>query len=109
VVVAAGVGRRRGKAAADDPCAVARSLQPWASSPYLQLALLAEQEGDLGPARRWIAGALERDPSDWRLWLVSARIETKTGSVTRARGDLAQARLRNPRSPLFAPRKHQRD
>ena len=32
----------------------ARSLQPWASSPYLQLALIEEQANDLGQANRYI-------------------------------------------------------
>ena len=80
----------------------ARSLQPWAASPDLQLALLQEQSGDLAGARVRIGEALDRDASDWRLWLVSARIETETGNIARARHDLRRAKTLNPRSPLFA-------
>jgi hypothetical protein len=80
----------------------ARSLQPWASSPYLQLALLEEQSNDLSAARVRIGEALDRNRSDWRLWLVSARIETEAGNIPKARLDLRRAKTLNPRSPLFA-------
>ena len=87
--------------AADD----ARALEPWAASPYLQIALLEEQTGDLRAARRRIVEALDRDPSDWRLWLASARIDAKAGLIGQARSSLARARSLNPRSPLFASNK----
>jgi hypothetical protein len=80
----------------------AKALQPWAASPYLQLALLQEQLGDLKAARGRIAEAIDRNASDWRLWLVSARIETETGNIAKARSDLRRAKSLNPRSPLFA-------
>lgn len=80
----------------------ARALEPWAASPYLQLALLQEQSGDLTGARTRIAEALDRDGSDWRLWLVSARLETEAGNIAKARSDLRRAKSLNPRSPLFA-------
>lgn len=82
--------------------AAARELQPWAASPYLQLALVAEDAGKLKTARRWLDEALERDTRDWRLWLISARIDTKLGHVPGARAGLARAAELNPRSPLFA-------
>jgi tetratricopeptide (TPR) repeat protein len=84
--------------AADD----ARTLEPWASSPYLQIALLEEAEGNLRAARSHIADAIDREPDNWRLWLVSARIEVKAGFIGEARKSLARARSLNPRSPLFA-------
>jgi hypothetical protein len=84
--------------AADD----ARRLEPWATSPYLQLALLDEEAGDLRSARSWLQDALDRDQRDWRIWLVSARLETKLGSIPEARRSLVRARQLNPRSPLFA-------
>jgi tetratricopeptide (TPR) repeat protein len=80
----------------------ARSLQPWAASPYLQLALVEERAGDLGAARASIAEAIERDERDWRLWLVRARLETTSGAVGEARESLLRAIELNPRSPLFA-------
>jgi Flp pilus assembly protein TadD len=88
--------------AARSAALAARSLQPWAASPDLQLALLQEQSGDLAGARARIGEALDRDASDWRLWLVSARIQTEAGNIAQARHDLGRAKALNPRSPLFA-------
>jgi hypothetical protein len=79
----------------------ARNLQPWVASPYLQLALVAERGGALAPARRWIDQAVAREPRDWRLWLVSARLNLAAGRTEAAKRSLAQARRLNPRSPLF--------
>jgi hypothetical protein len=80
----------------------AQSLQSWAATPYLQSALVYEQADDLPSAIREIRRALRRDDSDWRIWLVAARLETKAGQIEEARGSLARARELNPRSPLFA-------
>jgi hypothetical protein len=80
----------------------AKNLQPWAASPYLQLALVQEQRGELRAARKWIGEAIERNPIDWRLWLVAARIETKADELPAARRSLRRAEALNPRSPLFA-------
>ena len=49
-----------------------------------------------------IGEAIERDPQDWRLWLVAARLQAKAGDVAEARRSLARAAELNPRSPLFA-------
>jgi tetratricopeptide (TPR) repeat protein len=81
----------------------ARRLQPWASSPHLQLALVREEAGDLRSARESIRRAIDNDPSDWRLWLVATRLETKAGLISEARKSLKRARSLNPQSPLLAP------
>jgi O-antigen ligase len=94
--------RRGDLPAAADAAGAARRLEPWAASPYLQLALIDEEVGDLGGATRWIDDAIARDTRDWRLWLVSARLHTKTGDVGRARQALRRAAQLNPLSPLFA-------
>jgi hypothetical protein len=82
----------------------ARQLQPWAASPYLQVALVHEVRGDLSAASAAIEEAIERDPENWRLWLVAARVETSSGRIDEARARLARAVELNPRSPLFASR-----
>ena len=84
-----------------DAAQVARDIQPWASTPYLQLALVSEVQGDVAGARTWIEKAIERDARDWQLWLVSARLETKLGHVEEADRSLRRATELNPRSPLF--------
>jgi tetratricopeptide (TPR) repeat protein len=79
----------------------ARQIQPWAATPYLQLALVSEATGNLRQANTWIDEAIERDRRNWRLWLVSARLETKLGRVSAAERSLRRAVELNPRSPLF--------
>jgi len=79
----------------------ARNLEPWATAPLLQLALVEERIGRLSNAREWIREAIREDPSDWRLRLVAARIEVKRGAVRSAAGNFEAARRLNPRSPLF--------
>jgi O-Antigen ligase/Tetratricopeptide repeat len=93
--------RGDGDEALEDALA-ARNLQPWAASPYLQLALVEEATGDPSEARAAIGEAIERDPRDWRLWLARARIETKAGDIAAARKSFDRAAALNPRSPLFA-------
>lgn len=80
----------------------ARDIQPWAATPYLQLSLVSERAGSLDRAKEWIDEALERDDRSWRLWLVSARLETKLGNAVAAEDSLRRAVALNPRSPLFA-------
>ena len=85
-----------------DQAESAKSIQPWAASPYLQLALVQELGGRTDEALVSIETALEHDQSDWRLWLVAARIQTKAGEIADARQSLAKARELNPKSQLFA-------
>jgi O-Antigen ligase len=88
---------RRGDAGAARRAALhARSVEPWAEAPYLQLALVTEEFGNLSGARRWIEGATKRAPHDWSAWLVRARLETKAGKIPAARTSLARARELNP-------------
>jgi hypothetical protein len=79
----------------------ARSLAPWAASPRLQLALAQELAGEVATARESVQEAAARDPIDWRIWLVAARIETKAGDFRRAAESLRRAQELNPRSELF--------
>lgn len=76
--------------------ATARDIEPWASSPYLQLALVEEEAGMLAPARADIRRAIRRDHLNWQLWFVAARIESESGAARAARRSLAQAHRLNP-------------
>jgi len=80
----------------------ARSIQPWAATPYLQVALVEELGGRIDAAQGAIEAAISHDDADWRLWLVAARIQTKAGDIALARRSLARARELNPKSQLFA-------
>jgi Flp pilus assembly protein TadD len=90
--------RGDGRAATNDALD-AHDLEPWAASPYLQLALVYDRAGRLAAARSAIDAATRRDPRDWRLWLVSARVAAERGAVGAARSRLERARELNPRSP----------
>lgn len=80
----------------------ARALAPWSGAPHLQLALVRERDGDLRGARTAAAEAAERDPDDWRVWLVVTRLAVRSGDVPAARVALRRAKRLSPRSPLFA-------
>jgi len=80
----------------------ARNLQPWASSPYLQLALVSERAGLIARAHGWIEGAIARDPNDFQLWLVAGRLELKMGDARGAERSYERAKSLKPRSPIFA-------
>jgi hypothetical protein len=80
----------------------ASALQPWASAPRLQLALVEELDGDFRAANRDLGDAIQRAPDDWQLWFVRARLDVKSGNVTGARHALERARQLNPRAPFFA-------
>jgi hypothetical protein len=89
-------------AGARDAALSARSVQPWAASPHLQLALVEERGGNLLAAQSAMAKAIERDGLDWRLWLTSARIDSEVGNAKAAHMKLERAVELNPRSPLLA-------
>jgi lipopolysaccharide biosynthesis regulator YciM len=74
----------------------AKAIEPWAASPYLQLALLSEAEGNFSVAANWLDEAISRSKRDYRLWVIAARIETERGDAAAARRDLAQVRRLYP-------------
>jgi len=79
----------------------AKDLQPWASSPYLQLALVYKREGLNVEAHKWIKSAIKRDAQNWQLWYIAASIEVKMGDAASARASLGRAYSLNPRSTFF--------
>lgn len=89
-------------ARAAETASTAARVQPWASAPRVQEALIAERRGDLRAALAANAEALDRGPRDWRLWLTESRLRARVGDIPQARWALARARTLNPRSPIFA-------
>jgi O-antigen ligase len=73
-----------------------KALMPWAATPYFELAVLSQYEGDFTSASQWIDMAIHRSPRDWNLWTRAAIIETRAGNARAARRALAEARLLNP-------------
>jgi tetratricopeptide (TPR) repeat protein len=88
--------------AAFDRADNARKIEPWASSPYEQLALVSEQAGEYGDAEQWIQKAIERDPTDWRPWYLRTRFAIEREDIAAARRFLRRAKELNPRSDLLA-------
>jgi hypothetical protein len=74
----------------------ARSIEPWAASPYEQLGLVAEAEGDYPTAAGRFAQAIHREEQNWVLYYLKARAEKQTGEIVAARADQAEALRLNP-------------
>ena len=81
----------------------AERLQPYAATPRLQRALVLEEAGSLDAAASAARAATVEEPTNWRTWLVLARIDARRGSSASAIDALREARRLNPRSKLFAP------
>ncbi|MEA2478531.1 MAG: hypothetical protein QOJ07_453, partial [Thermoleophilaceae bacterium] len=66
---------------AQDAAEVARTVEPWAADPYQQLALVrlsfAADAKTVALARQ----AVDREPTNWRTWLVLVRVEAAAGRL----------------------------
>ena len=102
------LGDSRAAASAGDLASAAQdardasTLQPWASEPRLQLALVEELDNDFQAANRDLGEAIQRAPDNWEFWFVRARLGVKSGDVGAARLALERARQLNPRAPFLA-------
>jgi O-antigen ligase/polysaccharide polymerase Wzy-like membrane protein len=74
----------------------ARSIEPWATSPYKQLGLLAEREGNYPLALERLDEAIDREGDSWLLHYLRARVEHKAGDEAAALADLREAQRLNP-------------
>ena len=79
-----------------DHANTARSIEPWAASPYVQLGVLAESQGDYATAAERLSQAIDREEDNWLLYYLRARVESKGEDAAAARADLAEARRLNP-------------
>lgn len=89
-------------AAALQAARTAQNAQPSAATPRLQQALLLEAGGDFRLAAGAAHAATEREPTNWRTWLILSRIEAERGRAAAALRAYRKARSLNPHSPLFA-------
>ncbi len=83
-------------ASAVDHAETARSIEPFAASPYVQLGLLAESQGDYATAAERYTQAIDREDRNWQLYYLRSRVEEKAGEDAAARADLDRARRLNP-------------
>ncbi|HKB51558.1 MAG TPA: O-antigen ligase family protein [Solirubrobacterales bacterium] len=74
----------------------ARSIEPFAASPYVQLGLLAESQGDYATATERLTQAIDREDRNWQLYYLRSRVEEEAGDQAAARADLVHARRLNP-------------
>lgn len=79
----------------------AKTVEPWAASPYLQLAEIEASEKNYAAASAWISSALKRSPNDYFIWYTAAGIDTLRGRLVRAQSELERARELYPGSALF--------
>ena len=88
-------------AAALEAARSAQNAQPSAASPRLQQALVLEAQGNLPSAAESARAATERESTNWRTWLVLARIEAERGRASAAVRDYRRAKSLNPHFSLF--------
>jgi O-antigen ligase len=87
--------------AAVSHASTARSIEPWAASPYVQLGLLAQLQGDSGTAKARLSEAIEREDRNWQLYYLRSKIEQEAGEFQEARTDLDRAQQLNPLETCF--------
>ncbi len=74
----------------------ARSIEPWAATPYRQLGLLAEANGEYAEAIHRFGQAIDREGRNWSLYYLRGRTEHKAGQNEAAQADLEEAKRLNP-------------
>ncbi|HEY2480238.1 MAG TPA: O-antigen ligase family protein [Solirubrobacterales bacterium] len=79
-----------------DHAETARSIEPWAATPYLQLGLLAQAKGELPLAIGSFEQAIDREDHNWVLYYLRAKAEHQAGQNEAAQNDLNEAKRLNP-------------
>jgi O-Antigen ligase len=79
-----------------DHAETARSIEPFAASPYVQLGLLAEAQGEYALARQRFTQAIDREDHNWQLYYLRSRVEEEADEGAAAEADLGEARRLNP-------------
>lgn len=87
-----------------DDARTAQNALPGAAGPWLQEGLLLESTGELNGAATATRKATDKEPNEWRNWLVLSRIEAERGRSAGAIAAYRRARSLNPRNPIFDQR-----
>jgi O-antigen ligase len=90
-------------AAALEDATTAERLQPYAATPRLQQALVLEASGEFGAAATAARKATADEPTNWRPWLILARIDARLGRTTSALSALREVKRLNPHSRVLNP------
>jgi O-antigen ligase len=78
------------------------NAEPWSASAYEQRGLVLEAAGQLGQAASDERRATQDEPTNFRHWLVLARIDTERGAIAQAVRDDAHAHELRPLARVFA-------
>lgn len=89
-------------ASAVDHARTARSIEPWAASPYVQLGLLAQLQGNLPEAIEDFGHAIEREDRNWQWYYLRAKAESEAGDAQAAQADIEKAQELNPLASCLA-------
>ena len=81
----------------------AKALEPWAASPYVELAQLAEGEGHYKVAHRWLEDAIQRSPLDSDLWAAIAQLDVIRDRIGAAKKEYNRAHTLWPTNPNLLP------
>lgn len=81
-----------------DHAKTARSIEPWAASPYVQLGLLAQLQGEFPAAAEDFTHAIEREDRNWQWYYLRSKVEHEAGDEESAQRDLEKARELNPQA-----------
>lgn len=106
---AAALRQSRARAAAGDlagalaSAATASDLEPDAAGPKVQRALLLEQSSDLVGAAAASAQATKAEPTNWRIWVIRARIAAQRGRAPEALDFYRVARSLAGSTPTINP------
>jgi tetratricopeptide (TPR) repeat protein len=79
----------------------AKAVEPFAARPHVQEALILESQGSLLPAAAAAARATEREPHEWRAWVIRSRIDAERGDAKASLAAYRKAKSLNPDSVLF--------
>ena len=82
-----------------DHADTARSIEPWAASPYVQLGLIAERQGEYPRAIERLTQAIEREDRNWQLYYLRSRVEHEAGEPGRGAEPTSNRRALNPLEP----------
>jgi tetratricopeptide (TPR) repeat protein len=81
----------------------AHTVTPWSSEPFIQLALLEQDSGNLDQALRRLKEAESRDSEDWRLPLIEASLQSDRGDRQAIRAALARSEELSPKFGVLPP------
>ncbi len=87
--------------AALDAARSAQNVQPYAAAPRLQEALVLELLRDYAAAEAAARAAAEREPTNWRNWLVLSRIAAENGRPDASVAAFQKSRSLNPHAQIF--------